>query len=100
MKMRELVMVLAAAGLSVAASAQQLSCHHHSRLQLALEQDSNIKEAAPSLRLLLDAGRRRQLAKGTVVLSLQGRCQAYCGHADEDKAVGELTVGASWPVAD
>ncbi|MGQ9561058.1 MAG: hypothetical protein ACUVWA_11130 [Candidatus Oleimicrobiaceae bacterium] len=99
-------MVLAAAGLSVAASAQQLSWHRHSRLQLGVEQDSNIKEAAqgaeaaPSLRLLLDAGRRRQLAQGTVDLSLQGGYQAYWGHADQDKAVGELTVGASWPAAD
>ncbi len=106
MKMRQLVLVLVAAGFSAAASAQEATWHRHSRLQLGVEQDSNIKEAAegaeaaPSLRFLLDLGRRRQLARSTFELSLQGGCQAYWQRADEDKAVGELRVGASWPLAE
>jgi len=104
MSVQNLVLALLLAGVGAAASAQQTPWHHQARLQLGVEQDSNIKEsaqgtqAAPSLRLLLDLGARRQLATGTVHLSLQGGCQAYWQHVDEDKVVGELRAGAAWPV--
>ncbi|MBC7187462.1 MAG: hypothetical protein H5U38_10545 [Calditrichaeota bacterium] len=88
-----------AAGVNLAQQPLWLSS---TRLQLALEEDNNIKESpaqpqgAPSLRLLLDCRAQGQGRRMAGDFSLELGYQGYWQHPEENKAVGELTAGGSW----
>ncbi|MCR4439526.1 MAG: hypothetical protein QHJ34_15865 [bacterium] len=82
--------------------AEQPLWQRSTRVQLALEQDNNIKESptqpegAPSLRFLLHCRGQGQHGKTAADFSLQLVCQGYWQHLEENKAVGELAAGGTW----